>query len=108
MKTETISEFLERGGKVEKGAKRAVETERSKFQIFKKFKEKRITKMKPFEENKLITIQEACDFLSIKKSRMYYMIHRKEIPHIKMGASLRFELNELKKWVKENSVKVGG
>ena len=38
---------------------------------------------------------EACELLRIKKSRLYYLTHTNQIPHRKIGRSLRFLKPEL-------------
>lgn len=53
---------------------------------------------------KLLTIKEACDFLSCKKSRLYYLVFKKAIPHLKIGASLRFDPDRLEKWIEASEV----
>ena len=47
----------------------------------------------------LLTIEEACDFLNMKKSRLYYLVFHKQIPTYKIGKSLRFCANELNIWL---------
>ncbi len=47
----------------------------------------------------LLTLSEACDFLKIKKSRLRTAIFRKEIPYIKIGRLIRFDLNDLHEWI---------
>lgn len=48
--------------------------------------------------NKLVTLEEAADFLQLKKSTIYGMTHRKEIPFLKYGSRLRFRLADLSEW----------
>jgi len=49
----------------------------------------------------LITFSEACDFLKIKKSRLRTAIFRREIPFIKIGRLIRFDQNDLIRWLEE-------
>lgn len=47
----------------------------------------------------ILTFTEACDFLKIKKSRLRTAVFRREIPFIKIGRLIRFDLNDLKNWL---------
>lgn len=47
----------------------------------------------------ILTFNEACDFLKIKKSRLRTAVFRKEIPYIKIGRLIRFDLEDLKVWL---------
>lgn len=47
----------------------------------------------------IMTLNEACDFLKVKKSRLRTAIFRKEIPYIKIGRLIRFDHDDLKAWL---------
>lgn len=49
----------------------------------------------------ILTFAEACDFLKIKKSRLRTAIFRKEIPFLKIGRLIRFDMCDLEKWIEE-------
>ena len=49
----------------------------------------------------LLTIQEAAEFLNLKVSRMRTAVFKKEIPYIKLGRLVRFDPNDLIKWVEK-------
>lgn len=51
------------------------------------------------KETKLITMKEAADYLNISKNRLYYMVFKKAIPYIKIGASTRFSPEALEVWL---------
>lgn len=53
----------------------------------------------------LMTLTEACDFLKIKKSRLRTAVFRREIPFIKIGRLIRFDKNDLIKWLEELKTK---
>jgi excisionase family DNA binding protein len=58
-------------------------------------------------ENKqktLLNLKEACELLNCKKSRLYYLVFKKEIPYIKLGASLKFDPDRLREWLESKSV----
>lgn len=55
-------------------------------------------KQKPTSEHTPMTLEEACEFLRMKKSTMYYKLGRKEIPATKNGKYYIFYKDELIKW----------
>ena len=57
-------------------------------------------------KNRLLTITEASELLSIKVSRLRTAVFRKEIPFIKIGRLVRFKEDDLMNWVSENTQKV--
>jgi excisionase family DNA binding protein len=54
----------------------------------------------------LIDVQEASIFLNMKKSRLRNLVFQKQIPFLKIGASVRFDKGELLRWLA--SKKQGG
>ena len=48
----------------------------------------------------LITVAEAARFLNLKISRIRNMVFLKEIPFLKLGASIRFDRVQLQSWIK--------
>ena len=58
----------------------------------------------------LLTAREAAHFLKIEVETLYDWIEigRYEIPHIKRGRFLRFNLDELVKWLSDNTVRNKG
>lgn len=53
---------------------------------------------------KLLTLNEAAEFLNLKISRIRYEIFHGRLPHFKIGRSIRFDLDDLIKWVKDQKV----
>ncbi len=47
----------------------------------------------------LINIAEASQFLNLKKSRLRHMVFTKQIPFIKIGASVMFNKSDLEIWL---------
>ena len=47
----------------------------------------------------LVNINELSEFLKVKKKTLYQWAELKQIPHIKLNGTLRFDLDEIKKWV---------
>ena len=56
-------------------------------------------------EKRLITVKELSIYLGKSEGSIYQMIFRKEIPHIKLGRSVRFDLQEINEWIEKHSVK---
>lgn len=52
-----------------------------------------------------LTVEQAAYLLGLKLSRIRHMIFRKQIPYIKIGASIRFDKTELKNWINTKAIK---
>jgi excisionase family DNA binding protein len=50
-------------------------------------------------ENELLTIQEAAEFLKVTTAALYTKVSRQEIPVSKPGKRLYFNKTDLKKWI---------
>lgn len=50
---------------------------------------------------KLISAAELAEKLNVSKSWVYQASHSKSIPCYKIGGHLRFDLEEVKEWIKE-------
>jgi len=48
---------------------------------------------------KLVDIRTLSELLSVKPKTIYDWVHRNTIPHIKLGKLVRFDENEIKKWL---------
>lgn len=53
---------------------------------------------------KYLTVGQVSGLFNIKESRVRSMIFYKQIPHLKIGASIRFNLNELNEWIKSKEI----
>ena len=51
----------------------------------------------------LMTPEEVCILLKIKKQRLYEWVHFDKIPYIKVGRFLRFSRSRLIQWLEENA-----
>lgn len=54
----------------------------------------------------LMDIKEACVFLNLKESRLRSMVFKKEIPFLKIGATIRFNKGDLLVWLDQQKVEV--
>lgn len=64
----------------------------------------KIHRLESYEHKLLIDIYEASELLGLKVSRLRMAVFRREIPHRKIGALVRFVPSELKEWVNSESL----
>ena len=64
------------------------------------------TKAKESDERRLLTVAETCKILNVKKTKLYDMVSKKEIAHIKLGAKIMFDKDDIEKFIESNKVKV--
>ena len=48
---------------------------------------------------RLMTISEVSEYTQISKSKLYLMVRRGEIPHIKIGKNVRVLESDLEEWI---------
>ena len=53
---------------------------------------------------KLLTYQELSEYLAVSKRYLQKLVQRKEIPVVKLGRSVRFNLNAIDKWLNKKGV----
>ena len=46
-----------------------------------------------------MTVPDVAEYLKISKAKIYVLIKRKQIPHIKIGRNVRIKESELMKWL---------
>lgn len=51
----------------------------------------------------LLTIEEASEVLRLSRSTLYTYVAREAIPYAKIGSHVRFNADELEKWVAERT-----
>jgi len=56
------------------------------------------------KQSQYLTVEELCQLLKLKKSYIYDLTYRKKIPFIKIGRHLRFDLEEIQKWLENNKI----
>lgn len=52
----------------------------------------------------LLTPIDVARYLKLSKSKVYYLIQRRQIPHIKIGRNVRVKQSDLGEWLKKNTV----
>ncbi|MBZ0306161.1 MAG: helix-turn-helix domain-containing protein [Anaerolineae bacterium] len=58
--------------------------------------------MKVLDNNNLLDMDEAASLLNIRKSTLYSMCMRREIPVVKLGRLNRFRRQDLVRWVESH------
>lgn len=54
-------------------------------------------------EDPVLTIPEVARYLKISKSKIYDLVSRKEIPHLKIGRNVRIRQADLQRWMEEQT-----
>jgi excisionase family DNA binding protein len=52
----------------------------------------------------LIAIQEAAKYTGLACSTLYAMVSQRRIPYVKVGRLVKFDMEQLNKWIKQNTV----
>lgn len=47
----------------------------------------------------LLTIQELSKKINISPSGIYHLVHRTNLPHTKLGRTLRFKFSDVDRWI---------
>lgn len=56
------------------------------------------------ETLELLTVDEVTQLLKLSKGAVYQMIARREIPYLKIGRRIRFDKEEISKWLDRQRV----
>ena len=57
------------------------------------------------ENDKLLTIDKAAEFLNLSKPTLYRLVSERNIPHSKKGKRLYFSIERLTEWVESGEVR---
>ncbi len=52
--------------------------------------------------DEILTIPQVAKYLKISKAKIYYLVQRREIPHIKIGRNVRIRESDLVKWLEKH------
>jgi excisionase family DNA binding protein len=55
----------------------------------------------------LLDIKRAAEYLGLKPQRIRYEVFKGRMPHVKLGRSVRFTVQQLETWIQKNSKKGG-
>jgi excisionase family DNA binding protein len=50
-------------------------------------------------KDEIMTIPEVAAYLKMSKSKIYYLVSRKKIPHLKLGRNVRIRQSDLQNWL---------
>lgn len=55
----------------------------------------------PFERSphRLLNVEQVSNLIGVKRSTIYYWIHKGIIPHVKLPGAVRFELPKIMEWI---------
>ena len=54
-------------------------------------------------EDPILTIPEVARYLKISKSKIYNLVSKKEIPHLKIGRNVRIRQTDLQMWMEKQT-----
>ena len=57
---------------------------------------------------RLLNVKQLSEMLNVKPKTIYGWTHKDKIPYYKLEGSLRFNLDEIQKWIKSKKNKVRG
>ena len=50
-------------------------------------------------KKRFIGVKELSNYMSVSRNTIYFWIHNKKIPYLKAGRLVRFDLEEIEKWL---------
>ena len=51
----------------------------------------------------IMTVPETAEYLKLSKSKVYYLVQRNQIPHLKIGKNVRIRKEDLLVWLEEKA-----
>ena len=51
--------------------------------------------------DEILTIPQVAEYLQISKAKLYLMVQRGEIPHLKLNRNVRIRRSDLEKWLEK-------
>jgi excisionase family DNA binding protein len=55
----------------------------------------------PILEDPILTVPEIAHYLKISKAKIYYLVSKKEIPHLKIGRNIRIRQRDFQLWLEK-------
>jgi len=52
-------------------------------------------------DDRILTVPQIAEYLQLSKSKIYYLISRKQFPHLKLGKNVRVRESDLQKWLNQ-------
>jgi excisionase family DNA binding protein len=50
-------------------------------------------------EDPIMTVPQVAEYLQISKSKIYYLISRNQLPHLRLGRNVRVRRSDLQNWL---------
>ena len=60
------------------------------------------------QKDEILTVPEVAQFFKMSNAKIYYLVAKRKIPHIKVDRNVRIRLSELEKWLENQTVKSPG
>ena len=60
--------------------------------------------MSPIGQHRLLTVQQAAAYTGLSPHTVYAMVSQRRIPFVKVGRLVKFDVELLDKWIKQNTV----
>ena len=57
---------------------------------------------------RLLNVHQLSELINVRPKTIYDWVHKEQIPYYKLGGSLRFNSDEIKKWIKSKKHKGRG
>jgi excisionase family DNA binding protein len=57
-------------------------------------------------QKRLLTVKEAAGYLAMTAAAVYQKVHRDQIPVVRFGKTLRFDIQALDAWIEEHTAPV--
>ncbi len=57
------------------------------------------------DQQDILTIPEVAAYLKISKAKIYLMVQRGELPHIKIGKNVRVRQSDLQGWLEKHATR---
>ena len=51
----------------------------------------------------ILTVPETAEYLKLSKSKVYYLVQRNQIPHLKIGKNVRIRREDLLAWLEKKA-----
>ena len=51
----------------------------------------------------ILTVPETAEYLKLSKSKVYNLVQRNQIPHLKIGKNVRIRRSDLLKWLEKKA-----
>ena len=52
-------------------------------------------------EDPILTVAEVAHYLKMSKSKIYFLVSRKQIPHLRLGRNVRIRVSDLQDWLSD-------